>query len=135
MNKNITDEQLVKAAEAAMKYAYSPYSDFKVGAAILTTDGNVFTGCNIENASYGATICAERTAAVKAVSEGHPEFLKIAIVSSFGEYTYPCGICRQFLSEFFRDDGILIINDKQNGIKTIKFFDMIPNSFSGESLH
>lgn len=135
MNKGITDEWLIKEAELAMNFSYSPYSCFKVGAAILTSDGKVFTGCNIENASYGATICAERTAAVKAVSEGHTEFIKIAIVSSSGEYTYPCGICRQFLSEFFMSDGILIVKDNTQGIKTMNFFELLPNSFSKESIH
>lgn len=92
--------ELINYAKKAMNNAYAPYSNFCVGAALLTDDGTVYTGCNIENSSFGATICAERTAAVKAVSEGHRRFTKIAIVSKAGGYTYPCGICRQFLSEF-----------------------------------
>ena len=113
-----------------MNNAYAPYSNFKVGAAILTATGDVYTGCNIENASYGATICAERTAAVKAVSEGHRRFLKIAIVSMEGTYTYPCGMCRQFLSEFMAEDGMVIVEDSTEGIKEIAFKELLPLSFS-----
>lgn len=97
----IGDEQrqhLVRAARDAQHAAYVPYSHYPVGAAILTSAGDVFTGCNVENASYGATICAERTAAVKAISEGARHFDAIAIVTS--NAASPCGICRQFLYEF-----------------------------------
>lgn len=93
------NKELYRAAVKAMENAYTPFSHFNVGAALLTEDGEVYTGCNIENSSLGATICAERTACVKAVSEGHREFKKIAVVSHEGEVT-PCGICRQFLYEF-----------------------------------
>ena len=109
-------QDLIDKAHEAMKNAYSPYSGFKVGAAILTKDGKIFTGCNVENASYGATICAERCAATKAVSEGSNEFTAIAIVSSSDKFTYPCGICRQFLSEFFEENGTLILWDIEDGI-------------------
>ena len=117
--KELLDQVSEKATEAldkakeVMNNAYAPYSNFKVGAAILTESGDVYTGCNIENASYGATICAERTAAVKAVSEGHRRFLKIAIVSMEGTYTYPCGMCRQFMSEFNEEIGI--VYEDENG--------------------
>lgn len=94
---------LIELARQAMKMAYAPYSHFQVGAALVTDDGRVFTGCNVENASYGAAICAERTAAVKAVSEGAHRFTMLAVVSSSGRATPPCGICRQFLSEFSSD--------------------------------
>ncbi len=126
--EGITNEKLISLAKAAMKKAYSPYSEFKVGAAILTTSGNIYTGCNVENASYGATICAERTAAVKAVSSGDTCFSKIAIVSSAGEYTYPCGICLQFLSEFM-EKGIIVLDDDKDGIKEIGFDRIFPNAF------
>ena len=118
----------------AMEKAYSPYSGFKVGAAILTGDGNVYTGCNVENASYGATICAERCAALKAVSDGQVVFKQIAIVSSSREFTYPCGICRQFLAEFFTDDGIIILHDDMKGIQELLFFDEIPHTFNKNSI-
>ena len=95
----MTDSELMTAAEKACGNAYAPYSKFKVGAALLTSDGRVFTGCNVENSSYGAGICAERTAAVKAVSEGAVKFSAIAIANGGGGLTYPCGICRQVLFE------------------------------------
>ena len=123
-------QELIDKAHEAMKNAYSPYSGFKVGAAILTKDGKIFTGCNVENASYGATICAERCAATKAVSEGSNEFTAIAIVSSSDKFTYPCGICRQFLSEFFDENGTLILWDIEEGIKEIPFFETLPNAFT-----
>ena len=94
----MTDEALILQAKDAMKNAYAPYSEFRVGAALLAKDGAVFKGCNVENASYGATNCAERTAVFKAVSEGYREFEKIAIVASSGDYASPCGICRQVLA-------------------------------------
>lgn len=126
----MNSQQLLDKAKEVMNNAYAPYSNFKVGAAILTESGDVYTGCNIENASYGATICAERTAAVKAVSEGHRRFLKIAIVSMEGTYTYPCGMCRQFLSEFMAEDGMVIVEDSTEGIKKIAFKELLPLSFS-----
>lgn len=104
----ITDEQLLRTAEEMRGYAYAPYSRFKVGAALLTEDGRVFTGCNVENSSYGGCICAERTAAVKAVSEGAVKFTAIAVAGN-EPLTYPCGICRQFLSEFAGDDFRVIL--------------------------
>lgn len=119
---------LVSMAIEAMSNSYSPYSGFKVGAALLTSSGRIFTGCNVENASYGGTICAERCAAVKAVSEGELSFKKIAIVSSSGEYTYPCGICLQFLSEFM-EKGVIVLFDEREGIKEISFDKLFPNAF------
>lgn len=95
-------KNLADLAVKARNNAYVPYSHFTVGAAVLCTDGAIFTGCNIENASFGATICAERVALTKAISEGHTKFEAIAIAADNGdEYIVPCGICRQFMSEFF----------------------------------
>lgn len=122
--------ELLNKAKETMNNAYAPYSHFKVGAAILTEEGLVYTGCNVENASYGATICAERTAAVKAVSEGYIKFSKVAIVSSEGTYTYPCGVCRQFLSEFMTKDSLIIVEDEKEGIKEVPFKELLPLSFS-----
>lgn len=119
---------LVEKAREAMKYAYAPYSNFKVGAALLTESGKRYTGCNIENISFGATNCAERTAVFKAVSEGEKNFKAIAIVSSSGKFTPPCGICRQVLSEFSEDMDI-ILADKEDNIKIIKLNKLIPFSF------
>lgn len=124
------DQKLVDLAYEAREKSYSPYSNFKVGAAILTDDGHVYTGCNVENSSYGATICAERTAALKAVSEGHRTFKAIAIVSSSNQYTYPCGICRQFLSEFMKDDGEIILHDMSKGRKKYRLGELLPEMFT-----
>ena len=99
----MTDLELLELAKAAAERSYSPYSHFPVGAALECADGTVYTGCNVENASYGGTICAERTAAVKAVSEGHRDFVRIAVWGDSRDYCYPCGACRQFLQEFNRD--------------------------------
>ncbi len=123
------NEYLISYAKKAMGNAYSPYSGFSVGAALLTTEGEVFTGCNVENASFGATICAERCAVMKAVSEGYTSFEKIAIVSSGDDLTYPCGICRQFLSEFM-EDGIVVVQDKTGNIKEYSLNELIPFAFN-----
>ena len=106
----MTDEKLLELALDARKNAYVPYSGYAVGAALLTEDGKVFAGCNIENAAYGNTLCAERTALVKAVSEGYRKFTKIAIASS-GSAPYPCGACRQSLYEFAPGLEVLVTWD------------------------
>ncbi len=103
----MTDRELLDLAREASRNAYVPYSRFAVGAALECRDGTVFTGCNVENAAYGDTICAERTAAVKAVSEGRRDFARIAIWADSREYCYPCGSCRQFLQEFSKDMTVL----------------------------
>ena len=120
--------QLIKLAQEAAKKAYAPYSNFKVGAALLCKSGNVYTGCNVENSSYGASNCAERTAAFKAVSEGEREFVKIAIVSEKGGLTFPCGICRQVLSEFMPNGRIVLYSDEQ-GIKEFALNELLPYAF------
>ena len=109
------------------EYAYSPYSNFKVGAAVLTSDGMVFLGSNIENASYGATICAERVAIFKAVSEAKKNIVKIAIASDTNDLTYPCGICRQVISEFMPEGEIILGNE--NEIKVYKVSELLPHAF------
>ena len=127
--------ELINYAKKAMNNAYAPYSNFCVGAALLTDDGTVYTGCNIENSSFGATICAERTAAVKAVSEGHRRFTKIAIVSKAGGYTYPCGICRQVIVEFAEDKDIkiFIVKSEDDYIETT-LDEILPGSFTKKDL-
>ncbi|MGN0674681.1 MAG: cytidine deaminase [Oscillospiraceae bacterium] len=125
----MTDKELLAIADKAMANAYAPYSKFKVGAALLCSDGTVFTGCNVENASFGATNCAERTAIFKAVSEGYRDFEAIAIVSSGGGETYPCGICRQVMGEFAPKLRIILRNE--NGEPTeYNFMDIMPKFFS-----
>lgn len=128
-DKEMTNEELLKKAKEGLSKAYTPYSNFQVGAALLSEEGKVFVGCNIENASYGATICAERTAMVKAISEGYTKFSKIAVVSNGGAYTYPCGICRQFMSEFMLD-GKVILEDKEKGILEHSLSDLLPAAFT-----
>lgn len=127
------NHELVVLAKKAMEKSYAPYSKFKVGAALLGKDGIVYLGCNVENASFGATICAERTALTKAVSEGAREFEKIAIVASSGEYAAPCGICRQVLYEFM-PDGEVILDSSEEGMKVVKLKDLLPMGFRGEDI-
>ncbi|MBR4015232.1 MAG: cytidine deaminase [Anaerotignum sp.] len=124
----MTDRELVDMAKKAMGFAYAPYSRFRVGAALLAKDGRVFLGCNIENASYGATNCAERTAVFKAVSEGVREFEKIAIVASSGDYAAPCGICRQVLFEFM-PHGTVILDSEEKGMKRFSVEELLPMGF------
>lgn len=123
------NELLLTYAKKAMGNAYAPYSQFCVGAALLTTEGEIFTGCNVENASFGASICAERCAVLKAVSEGYTSFEKIAIVSSNGDYTYPCGICRQFLSEFM-EDGFVVLEGKNGEVRQFALEELLPYAFN-----
>ncbi|MEG2337765.1 MAG: cytidine deaminase [Clostridium sp.] len=129
----LDNKDLVESARKAMEYSYSPYSKFRVGAALLSLDGKVFTGCNIENASFGGTNCAERTALFKAVSEGNLKFSKIAIISDSEDYISPCGICRQVLAEFGLDMDVIMA--KLNGeYKVMKVRDLLPLAFTGEDL-
>jgi len=120
-------KELFKTAEDAVGNAYAPYSKFKVGAALLTKEGRVFTGVNVENSSFGATICAERTAYVKAVSEGFREFEAIAIVSNQGR-AWPCGICRQFMYEF-GDELLVITGDDVEHLQTHKIKELLLEGF------
>ncbi|MEA1975504.1 MAG: cytidine deaminase [Bacillota bacterium] len=124
-------EELMEKAKEAKKMAYVPYSNFKVGAALLTISGKVFTGCNVEIASYGATNCAERTAIFKAVSEGEREFKAIAITGD-SKTTYPCGICRQVIVEFGEDIDIIL--DGKDGLVITNISELLPHSFSGKDL-
>ena len=106
----MTHEELKAAAVAMLDRAYVPYSHFPVGAALECSDGTVFTGCNIENASYTPTICAERTAVSKAVSEGHRDFVRIVIAGRSEDFCVPCGVCRQVLREFAPELEIICLN-------------------------
>lgn len=124
----MTDKDLIKIANKAKEFSYSPYSKFKVGAALLTQEGKVYTGCNIENISFGATNCAERTALFKAISEGERNFCKLAIMSSSKDFTFPCGICRQVLFEFM-PNGEIILGNSNDEIKTLKMTELMPYQF------
>ena len=127
--------QLIQIAENARKSAYAPYSHFAVGAALLASDGKIYTGCNIENASFGAANCAERTAFFKAVSEGKKEFEAIAICGGDEkeepqEYVYPCGICRQVMAEFCGRDFKVIAARKREDYKVYTLGELLPEAFS-----
>ncbi|MBQ7399306.1 MAG: cytidine deaminase [Clostridia bacterium] len=126
-------EKLVTMAKQAMKNAYAPYSKFKVGAALLCSDGSIYTGCNIENSSFTPTVCAERVALFKAVSEGKREFSAIAVCGGIDgvlteKFCHPCGVCRQALSEFCREDfKIYVVSE--DVVKEYKLSDLLPFSF------
>lgn len=127
-------KELLADAIEARKNAYAPYSNFRVGAAVIAEDDSIYTGCNIENASYGATNCAERTAIFKAISEGHKGIKAIAVIGAENEYTYPCGICRQVIAEFSTKDTKVIIGKNQNEyiVKTLE--EILPGAFTKKDL-
>ena len=106
----MTKQELCQKAVEMQSFAYVPYSHFPVGAALECSDGTVFTGCNVENAAYGSTICAERTAIVKAVSEGHRDFVRIAIAGNSEDFCVPCGSCRQVMMEFAPEMEVICLN-------------------------
>lgn len=128
-----TENDLVKLALEAMKNSYSPYSGYTVGAALLAKSGRVYTGCNIENASYTPTVCAERTAFFKAISEGEREFEAIAVVGGKDgdakEYFTPCGVCRQVMLEFCEPDTFRVIFGKKDGYEVHILSELVPFSF------
>ena len=130
------DEKLLFFAKDAMKNAYCPYSNFSVGAALLCEDEKVYKGCNVENSSYSLCICAERTAFVKAVSEGKREFKKIAVVGGkdgkAGNLCYPCGACRQVMSELCAEDFEFIFEDENGIVEKLTLAQLLPKSFSLE---
>lgn len=124
--KVIRDEELIAKAEEAMQFSYSPYSKFKVGAALLAANGCIYTGCNIENASYGATNCAERTAVFKAISEGATEFVAIAVAAEKA-LPWPCAICRQVLNEFAPDIRVIVACGDERAEATLP--ELLPHAF------
>lgn len=139
MNEQLEKELIQKAMEMT-KMSYAPYSGYHVGAALLTNDGQIYTGCNIENASYGATNCAERTAFFKAVSEGVRGFEAIAVVGAptdaaaedtFSEYAYPCGICRQVMQEFCKKDFTIIVAKTTEDYQKYTLRELLPFGFGG----
>lgn len=129
----MTQEQLIELAKEALQYAYAPYSHYRVGAALLTEQGDAFTGVNIENASYGATICAERVAVFKAVSAGQLKFKAIAIVTAQGDFPTPCGMCRQVLIEFGGPDMEIILSNAEK-TEVYRLEELLPLSFTGSNL-
>ena len=139
MTEEMKQELVAKALEARV-YSYAPYSDFRVGAALLCRNGDIVTGCNIENAAYGPTNCAERTAVFKAVSEGIQEFDAIAIAGGPGlkpprEVAAPCGVCRQVLREFCEPETFLVLLGKGDGSwQEYTLEELLPLGFSGKNL-
>lgn len=128
-------QELIQESIQAREKAYVPYSKFKVGAALLTKDGKVYTGCNIENASYGLTNCAERTALFKAVSEGDLEFSAIAVVADTAGPVSPCGACRQVMVELCKPDTKVYLTNLKGDVQETTVAELLPGAFSSEDLN
>ena len=134
----MNDQKLMEKARKASEYSYSPYSEFQVGAALLTKEGEVFTGCNVENASYGLTMCAERVAIFKAVCDGRKrgDFTKIAVAGKFHDGDWqscsPCGACRQVIYEFTSEEQkiCVIYLDKKGNLKAVPIDELLPDGFT-----
>ena len=122
-------QELMNRAVEASKYSYSPYSKFAVGACLLTENGNVYSGCNFENSSFGLTICAERNAVGSAVAAGDKKIKAIAIYSPNAQYCYPCGACRQVLNEFKSENGLDVITTGDEGLKISSLDELLPEGF------
>ena len=129
----MTDQALVYLAFTMLERSYVPYSHFPVGAALLCADGAVFTGCNVENAAYGSCICAERTALVKAVSDGHRDFVRLAVAGRGGDYCWPCGACRQMLYEFAPELTVLVARGDGDFVR-VSLSELLPHGFGPASL-
>ncbi|WP_018923723.1 cytidine deaminase [Salsuginibacillus kocurii] len=131
----MTNEQIIEQAKQARSFAYVPYSKFQVGAALLTKEGTVYTGSNVENASYGLSNCAERTAIFKAVSEGASAFESIAVVADTEEPVSPCGACRQVLTEFLNSDAPVILSNLHGATLTTTVGELLPGAFEAGDFH
>lgn len=128
-NLAITDTYLIEEARQSREYAYVPYSKFKIGAALVAGDGRVFTGCNIENSTYALTLCAERVAISKAVSEGANRILRIAVVADSEKLISPCGCCRQTIWEFSNEITEVILANLSGRVEKISIADLFPSAF------
>lgn len=126
--------ELAKKAREAQNGSYSPYSKFRVGAALLTEDGDVILGANVENASYGLTSCAERNAITRAVNDGKRNLKAIAVVGDMDEFCTPCGACRQVMDEFCGKEFEIVLINSKDELKILKMNDILPFSFNGEHL-
>jgi cytidine deaminase len=131
--RGVTPAGLIAAARQARRHAHASYSRFKVGAALETGDGTIVTGCNIENATYGLTICAERVALFKAISDGHRKFRRVAVVADTSDPTPPCGACRQLLWEFGGDLEVILANLRRETAR-FRVKDLLPAPFDGRFL-
>ncbi|MFM9903084.1 MAG: cytidine deaminase [Pyrinomonadaceae bacterium] len=130
---SVSDDELIKAATAVRENAYAPFSNFRVGSAIETEDSEIISGCNIESASYGLTVCAERVAVWKAISHGKRKITRIAVVADTEELTPPCGVCRQIIWEFGGDIPVLLANLKGK-TETVQMKDLLPRAFDTKFL-
>jgi cytidine deaminase len=130
----MSDEELIERAKKARLAAHAPYSNFGVGAALLTADGRVYTGCNIENSAYGLSMCAERVAIFKAVSEGARGLLKVAVVTDHERLTPPCGCCRQMIWEFAADETEVIMANLDGDVRKFEIKELLPEAFDSRFL-
>lgn len=134
----MTNRELCAAAEAARQTAYAPYSGCLVGAALLTASGKVYTGCNVENASYGATLCAERTAFAKAISDGERAFVALAVAGGAAGEIHggfpPCGVCRQVMAEFCRPDFTVLVVTGADGHREYRLSELLPYAFDADTM-
>ncbi|WP_217585468.1 cytidine deaminase [Lentibacillus saliphilus] len=130
MNKH----DLVQKAAEAMQKAYVPYSNFSVGAAVMTSSGHIYTGCNIENAAYPVTCCAERVAIFKAISEGFTDFKQLAVIANTERPVPPCGSCRQVMSEFFAPETEILLANGNKDVTALKMEELLPYSFEANDM-
>ncbi|MGB7068853.1 MAG: cytidine deaminase [Pyrinomonadaceae bacterium] len=128
-----SDKELIDAANDVRENAYAPYSNFRVGAAVETDDGTIYTGCNVESASYGLTVCAERVAIWKGISRGEKKFGRIAVVVDTEELTPPCGVCRQIIWEFCGDVPVILAN-LHGKTETLMMSELLPRAFDSKFL-
>ena len=130
----LRDEELIELAKEAREAAHAPYSKFEVGAALITSDGKIYTGCNIENSTYSLTVCAERVAIFKAVSEGSREIVKIAVVADTENLTPPCGCCRQMIWEFASEETTVIMANLSGDVVRCEIKELLPKAFDASFL-
>src|SRR5262249_4747616 len=130
----ISDQDLIQLAKAARENAHAPYSNFHVGAALLAADGRAFTGCNIENSTYGLSMCAERVAIFKAVSEGEREILRVAVVTGHDSIAPPCGCCRQLIWEFSGENTEVILANLSGDVRRYRIQELLPQAFDARYL-
>ena len=130
----ISNDELIAQAKDARRWAHAPYSNFSVGAALLSSDGRVFTGCNVENSTYGLSMCAERVAIFKAISDGAQEIAKVAVVTDHEHIAPPCGCCRQMIWEFASDKTEVILANLAGDVRTYQIRDLLPEAFDARYL-
>ncbi len=125
----ISVDELIDLAKSARHWAHAPYSNFSVGAALLSSDGRVFTGCNVENSTYGLSMCAERVAIFKAISEGATEIAKVVVVTDHENIAPPCGCCRQMIWEFASDKTEVVLANLSGDVRTYRIIELLPEAF------